>query len=76
MAIAVQFCPVSKAAFNIIEGVGPLDVTSNLDALPGGEMVINFAPGKSDFGLDGFDFVIEIKLVLIGVIADFLQAPL
>jgi len=76
MRLAVQFCPVSKAAFNIIEGVGPLDVTSNLDALPGSEIVINFAPGKSDFGLDRFDFVIEIQGVLAGMIANFLQAPL
>ena len=75
-AVAVQFRPVRKAALDIIERVGSFDVASNLNALPGREIIINFAPGCSDLGLDRLDFVVEIEGVLIRVIPDFLQAPL
>src|ERR1700726_220634 len=76
MAIAVQFGPASKAALNVIEGEGPLDVAGDLDPLPGGEISINVAAGVANFCLDRFDFRGEIDVVFIGMFAQVLQTPL
>ena len=51
-------------------------MTRDLHALPGGQVVVNLAPGLVDLRFDGLDFRIEIDVVLVGMILQILQPAL
>ena len=49
LAVAVQFLEIGKGLVDVIQRIGTAGVAGELDALPGGEIVKNLAPGLLDF---------------------------
>ena len=75
-AVAVQFDPIGEAACDVIQRKRTLDVARELDPLPGGEVLVNLAPGLADFVFHRLDFRIEIEPVLVGMILQVLEPAL
>ena len=53
-AITMQFDPVSEAAFDVIQGKGPLSVTRHLNPLPCCQIIVNMAARFAKFRLKFF----------------------
>ena len=50
--IAVQFNPICKTPFDVIEGKWPLHVSCDLDTLPGSQITVDLASGFAKFALN------------------------
>ena len=66
-AVAVQFDPVRKTAFNVIKSERPLIVPGDLDPLPGRQIVVNVTARFPKFCLKLFHRRTEIDVVLCGM---------
>jgi hypothetical protein len=75
-AIAMQLNPFGEAAPDVIEREGALRMARDLHALPGGQVVVNFAAGFANLVLHRVDFGLEVDLMFIGMIFQILQAAL
>src|SRR5205814_3576184 len=67
-AIAMQFNPICKAPFNVIQSERPLRMPRELDALPGSQIAINLASCFAKLCGNCFDCRVEIDIVFVGVI--------
>jgi hypothetical protein len=74
--VAMQFHPTGKATADIIEREGPQDVSGELDALPGGEVIVNLPARFADFGFHRLDLGIEVEIVLVRMVLQILEPPL
>ncbi len=72
----MQFDPFGEAAPDVIERERALHVTSNLHALPGGQVVVNLPAGLADLLLHGLDLGLEVDLVFVRMILQILEAAL
>src|SRR5882724_378296 len=66
--IAVQFNPICKTPFDIIESKRPLHVSCDLDALPGSQVTVDLAPRFAKLALNGLNRRIKIDVMLVRVI--------
>jgi hypothetical protein len=73
--VAMQFNPIRKAPFHVIQSERPLGMARYLDTLPGCEIAINAAARFAKLCLQVFYCGIEIDVVLVGMILQILQAP-
>jgi hypothetical protein len=71
----MQFEPIRKTPFYVIESERPLRMSRDLDALPGRKIAINSTARFSKLCLQFFYRRIEIDVVLVGVILQILQPP-
>src|SRR5690349_6607926 len=62
LTISPKLGPAGETTVDIIEGEWPLDVTRNLNPLPGAEIAVNLATGIAQFGFDRLDLGIEIDI--------------
>src|SRR5947207_15621425 len=63
-AITVQFSPVFKTPFDVIEREWPLHMPRDLDTLPGSQITVNLAAGLSEVVLNCTDRRIQMHLVV------------
>src|SRR3984893_6832756 len=62
-AISMKLQKTRECSFEIIESKGARSVASNLNSLPGSELIVNLALGLLDFLLHRADFPIDIDRV-------------
>src|SRR5438067_11315594 len=65
--ITVQFSPICKTAFDVIQGEWPLHMPRDLDTLPGSQVAVNFAAGLAELCLNCPDRRIQIDIVFVGM---------
>ena len=75
-AITVQFSPVFKTSFDVIEREWPLHMPRDLDTLPGSQVAVNLAAGLAELCLNCTDRRVKIDIVLVGMSLQILQTPL
>ena len=73
--VAMQFNPIRKTSFHVIQSERTLGMARYLDTLPGREIAINAAARFAKLCLQVFYCGIEIDIVLVGMILQILQAP-
>src|ERR1700757_2299179 len=61
-AIAMQFDPICKTPFDVIQSEWPLHMPGNLDALPSRQMAINLPARLAKLCLQFFDRRIKIDI--------------
>ena len=66
--IAVQFNPICKTPFDIIESKRPLHMARDLDALPGSQITVELTPGFAKLALNCLNRGIQIDVMLVGVV--------
>src|SRR6266513_5524981 len=74
--ITVQFGPVCKTPFDVIEGEWPLHMPRDLDTLAGSQVAVKFAAGLAELCLNCTDRRVKIDIVLVGMSLQILQTPL
>ena len=74
--IAMQFHPIGEAAADVIERKRPENVARQLNALPGGQVVVNLPARFPELVFHRFDLGIEIELVLVRMVFQVLEPPL
>jgi hypothetical protein len=74
-AVAMQFKPVGKTTLNVIESERPLIVPSDLDPLPGRQIIVNVAARFAKFYLKFSHRRAEIHVMLCGMTLQILQPP-
>src|SRR2546430_12978650 len=74
-AVAVQFNPICKTSFDVIERERPLHMARDLDTLPGSQGAVNLASRFAKLCLHYLNGRIKIDIVLIRVIFQILQPP-
>src|SRR5438477_4167180 len=74
--ITVQFSPVCKTPFDVIEGEWPLHMPRDLDTLPGSQVAVNLAASLAELCLNCPDRRIKIDIVFVGMSLQILQTPL
>jgi hypothetical protein len=74
-AITVQFGPILKTPFDVIEREWPLHMPGDLDTLPGTQVAVNLAAGLAELCLNCTDRRVKIDIVLVGMSLQILQTP-
>src|SRR5436305_15348551 len=63
--VATKFGPAGETTLDVIQRERPLDVTRDLNALPGAKISVNLATGIAQLGFDRPDLGIEVDIVLV-----------
>jgi hypothetical protein len=73
--VAMQFDPIRETPVDVIQSERPLNMSRDLDTLPGCKIAVNPAPCFAKLCLQFFYRWIKIDVVLVGVILQILQSP-
>jgi len=73
-AITAQLKKFGGSLAEVIEQVGALGVTNNLDALPRGKVPVNLFSGDRPLFLQGADFQLGAQLLFAGELAEFVDS--
>ena len=65
--VAMQFDEIAESFTEVIQGERPGIVAGNLNTLPGGKVLVNFATGTFNFGLHRFHLAFEINRLEFGM---------
>ena len=72
-AISAELKKFGGPLAQVVEQVGALGVTNNLDALPRSEVSINLFAGSQQFFLQGTDFQLGAQLLLARELAELVD---
>jgi hypothetical protein len=72
----MQFHPPRETASHVIERERSQNMSRQLHALPGGEVVVNLPARFTDFGFHRLHLGIEVEIVLIRMVLQVLETPL
>src|SRR4030095_3207500 len=75
-AITVQFGPILKTPFDVIERKWALPMPGDLDTRQGTQVAVNLAAGLAELCLNCTDRRVKVDIVLVGMSLQILQTPL
>src|SRR4051812_23175535 len=63
--VAVELNPVGETTLYIIKSKWPLNMTRDLNPLPGTEVFVNFPPGRPDLRFHCFNLGVKINVMAV-----------